>query len=152
MTTRANCRRKSTVKKAIFVFSQSWWPSPGSLSIMLGFILKQSLACLNFLPSCRHLLSSTYWKNATLCLDHSHLCFKDIGNPDRVRTVVGSEAKWSTINKSSETDIGVQPEDQKSKAASHWLFPLPQSENGESASGNLRIKLCLRTISSYNSL
>ena len=34
----------------------------------------------------------------------------------------------SMNNKNPETDIGVQPEDQKSKAASHWLLPLRQSE------------------------
>ena len=28
------------------------------------------------------------------------------------------------INKNPETDTGVQPEDQKSKAASHWLLPI----------------------------
>ena len=33
-------------------------------------------------------------------------------------------------------DIGVQPEDQKSKAASHWLLLPPQSENGDPASRN----------------
>ena len=27
----------------------------------------------------------------------------------------------STNNKNPETDVGVQPEDQKSKIASHWL-------------------------------
>ena len=34
----------------------------------------------------------------------------------------------TTVNKNPETDIGLQPEDQKSKAASHWLLPLPQSK------------------------
>ena len=32
----------------------------------------------------------------------------------------------STINKNPETEIGIQPEGQKSKTVSHWL--LPQSE------------------------
>ena len=34
----------------------------------------------------------------------------------------------SMINKNSETDIGVHPEDQKSKVASHWLLPLLSQE------------------------
>ena len=34
----------------------------------------------------------------------------------------------STINKNSEREIGVQPEDLKSKAVSHWLLPQPQSK------------------------
>ena len=42
----------------------------------------------------------------------------------------------SMSNKNPETDIGVQDEDQKSKAASHWLFPLPQSEMGDPAPTN----------------
>ena len=40
----------------------------------------------------------------------------------------------SKINKNSETDIGVEPEDQKSKAASHWLITRPQFKNGGPAS------------------
>ena len=32
------------------------------------------------------------------------------------------------INKNSETELGVQSECQESKAASHWLLPVPQSE------------------------
>ena len=40
---------------------------------------------------------------------------------------------WCTINKNSETDIGIQPEDQKNKATSHWLLPLPQSKNDDPA-------------------
>ena len=34
----------------------------------------------------------------------------------------------SMINKNSETEIGVQSEDQKNKTTSYWLLPLPQSE------------------------
>lgn len=37
----------------------------------------------------------------------------------------------SMNNKNPETDIGVQPDDQESKAASHWLFSLPQTKNGQ---------------------
>ena len=37
----------------------------------------------------------------------------------------------STGNKNPETDIGIQSEDQRSKAARHWLLPLPHIENGE---------------------
>ena len=51
------------------------------------------------------------------------------------------------INKNSETDIGVQPEDQKSKAASHWLLPRPHSKNGDSTSRTLRMRL--RAVSSH---
>ena len=35
---------------------------------------------------------------------------------------------WSTINKNSEKEIEVQPENLQSKAASHWLLPQTQSE------------------------
>ena len=42
----------------------------------------------------------------------------------------------STNNKNPETNIGVQAEDQKSKVASHWLLPLPQTEMGDPASMN----------------
>ena len=48
------------------------------------------------------------------------------------------DVSWIMINKTSETDIGVQPEDQKSKAASHWLLPRLQSENGDPASWKLK--------------
>lgn len=34
-------------------------------------------------------------------------------------------------NKYLETDIGVQAKDEKSKAASHWLLPLSQTEMGK---------------------
>ena len=60
----------------------------------------------------------------------------------------GADANCRTINKNSETDIGVQPEDQKSKAASHWLLPQPQSKNGDPAFRNFRMRLCLRAVSS----
>lgn len=32
------------------------------------------------------------------------------------------------INKISEREVGIQPENPKSKAASQWLLPLPQSK------------------------
>ena len=35
---------------------------------------------------------------------------------------------WSTIHKNSEREIGVKPEDPKSKTTSQWLLPQPQSE------------------------
>lgn len=44
------------------------------------------------------------------------------------------------ITESSETDIGVQPEDLKKKAARPWLFPWPQSENDDPNSRNLRVR------------
>ena len=34
----------------------------------------------------------------------------------------------STNNRNPEADIGVHPEDQKSKAVNHWLLPLPQTK------------------------
>ena len=40
------------------------------------------------------------------------------------------------INKTPETDIGVQPEDEKGKATSHCLLPLPQTENDSPVSRN----------------
>ena len=44
-----------------------------------------------------------------------------------------SEAR---LIKNSETDVGFQPEDQKSKATSHWLLPPSQFENGDPDSQN----------------
>ena len=41
---------------------------------------------------------------------------------------VGAGAFCSTINNNPEMEIGVQPEGQKIKTASHWLLPLPQSK------------------------
>ena len=35
---------------------------------------------------------------------------------------------WNTMNKKSGSGIGVQPENLKSKTASHWLLSQPQSE------------------------
>ena len=40
----------------------------------------------------------------------------------------GRAVNCSMSNKNSESDIGVQPECQKSKIGSHWLLPLPQTE------------------------
>ena len=37
-------------------------------------------------------------------------------------------AKCTMINKNSETNVEVHPEDQKSKIARHWLLSQPQSE------------------------
>ena len=37
------------------------------------------------------------------------------------------ESLWSTINKSSEREIGVPSGDSKNKMARHWLLPRPQS-------------------------
>ena len=49
--------------------------------------------------------------------------------------------KCSTDNKNLETDSGVQPEDQKSKAASHWPVPLSQTKKmGDPASTNPQIE------------
>ena len=50
-----------------------------------------------------------------------------------------------------QTDIRVQIEDQKSKAVSHWLLPLPHSEmaNGDPASRDLRMRLCIGAVSSH---
>ena len=39
-------------------------------------------------------------------------------------------------NKNPETDTGVQAEDEKSKAISQGLLPLPQTEVGDPASRN----------------
>ena len=55
----------------------------------------------------------------------------------------------STVHKNPETDIGVQPEGQKSKTANDWLLPLPQSEVVILALGVLKMKLRLRTASSH---
>ena len=53
------------------------------------------------------------------------------------------------INKNPETDIGVQPIDQKNNADRHWLIPLPQSNNGDPTPGNLRMRLRLELSSSF---
>ena len=47
----------------------------------------------------------------------------------------------STINKNLEAEIGIQPEGQKSKAASHWLSPLPQSKMAILPPGILIVRL-----------
>ena len=46
--------------------------------------------------------------------------------PDLQRDMEDGGNMCSMINKNSQTEIGVQPEGQKSKTASHWLLPLPQ--------------------------
>lgn len=63
--------------------------------------------------------------------------------------VTKQQGRWSTIDKSSGTGIGVQLEDPKSRTASHWLLPQPQSENHDPASRNLKLRLCLRAVSSH---
>ena len=45
------------------------------------------------------------------------------------------------VNKNPETDIGVQAEGQKSKTASHWLLPIPQSKMVTLPLGILRMRL-----------
>lgn len=45
-------------------------------------------------------------------------------------TCVADACDWSTRNKDSETDIGVQVKGQKSETASHRFLPLPQIEMG----------------------
>ena len=52
----------------------------------------------------------------------------------------------STINKNPETDIGLQPEDQKSKATSHLYLSLKVTIL---PSGNLRIRQSLEPVSSH---
>ena len=42
-----------------------------------------------------------------------------------LRSLHSDYKEYSTINKNPETDIGVQPEGQKSKTASYWLLSLP---------------------------
>ena len=53
-----------------------------------------------------------------------------------------NEGECSTVNKNPETDIGIQPEGQRSKTVSHWLLPLPQSEMAILPPGILRMRLC----------
>ena len=53
------------------------------------------------------------------------------------------------MNKNPETDIGIQPEDQKRKTISNWLLPLPQSENDDSASKNPQNETKLKLVSSH---
>ena len=48
--------------------------------------------------------------------------------------------------------MGVQPEDLKGKAASHWPLPRPQSKNVDPGSRNLRMRLCLRAVFSQNGI
>ena len=52
------------------------------------------------------------------------------------------------INKNSGSEIGVQPEDRKSKADSHWLLPQPQSEIASCILESQK-RLCLRAVSSH---
>ena len=56
----------------------------------------------------------TPWKNGMLENPHS--------------TPGEKSRQWSTINKNSGSETGVQLEDSNSKTASHWLLPEPQSE------------------------
>ena len=58
---------------------------------------------------------------------------------------------WSAINKNSERETGVQPEDQKGKAASHWLLPRPQSEKAQSCLQEILEWHCVWDLSSLSS-
>ena len=63
---------------------------------------------------------------------------------------VGNSAECcGSINKNPETDIGVQPEGQKSKTARHWLLPLPQSEMVVLPSRILRMGLTMSGLLFY---
>ena len=55
----------------------------------------------------------------------------------------------SMDDKNPETDIGAQPEDQKSKAAIPGLLSLPQTEMGDLASRNPQPETDLRPVSLY---